>query len=158
MMSLLTKLEEKVYAAEAGISYPQFLVLVNVASSEPPVTQTTIARRIQRELNSVSMLVDRMERLGLVTKSRSEVDRRETHVALTPLGKKKLARAIEVGTALRERLGIAFSEEEAQEGIRLTTKLRNQILKELGQKPAPAQSERDTRQRIIDVFKRGGAE
>ena len=158
VQGLLTKLEEKVYATEAGVSYPQFLVLVTVASAEPPVSQTTIARRIQRELNSVSMIVDRMERLKLVTKTRSEVDRRETHVTLTPLGKEKLSRAVEVGGALRERLGSVFAEEELQESIRLSTKLRNQILKELGQKPTPAQDDRAVRQRIIEVFRRGGAE
>lgn len=157
VQGLLTKLEEKIYATEAGISYPQFLVLVTVASSEPPVSQTTIARRIQRELNSVSMIVDRMEKLGLVAKTRSQVDRRETHVTLTKTGREKLAKAVEVGGALRERLGSIFSEEELQDSIRLFTKLRNQILKELGQKPTAAQDERAVRQRIIEVFRKGGA-
>ena len=156
VQGLLTKLEEKVYAAEAEISYPQFLVLLTVASSEPPVSQTTIAKRIQRELNSVSMIVDRMESSGLLTKTRSRIDRRETHVTLTKLGKKKLAKAVQVGSALTERLASAYSKEELQDAIHLATKLKGQLFMELGQTPVPAREERDIKNRIIEVFKGGG--
>jgi DNA-binding MarR family transcriptional regulator len=87
MQSLLTKLEENAYAAQAGISYQQFLILITIEASEPPVNQTTVAKSIQRNLNSISMIIDRMERLGLVVRERSKEDRRETHLTLTSLGK-----------------------------------------------------------------------
>jgi DNA-binding MarR family transcriptional regulator len=157
MYGLLMKLEETTYAARGGVSYQQFLILITIESCDPPVTQTTIARRLLRQLNTISMIVDRMVRLGLVTKTRSEVDRREAHVAMTALGKEKLARAIRVGGALRERLGSTFSEEELQTCMRLITRLRTEVLKELGREPVPAKDERDARQRVIEVFKRGRA-
>ena len=154
MMGLLTKVEEAAYANQAGISYPQFLILITVEASEPPVSQTTISKRIQRNLNTISMIVDRMEKLGLVRRVRSEDDRRETHVSLTPLGKEKLAKAIEVGGALKQRLGSAFTEEEISDAMQLMAKFRNQVLKELGREPIPADSERPHRQRVIEVFKK----
>jgi len=153
-MGLLNKLEETTYANRAGISYPQFLILITVESSEPPVSQTTISKRIQRNLNTISMIVDRMEKLGLVRRVRSEDDRRETHVSLTPLGKEKLARAIEIGGALKERLGKTLTEEELQEAMRLMAKFRNQILKEMGREPIPLDAVSPHRQRVIEVFRK----
>jgi len=157
LQGLLTRLEEKTYALQAGVSYQQFLILVNVASSDPPVTQTTIAGRLQRNLNSISTMVDRMERQRLVTKSRSSEDRRETHVALTSRGKQALERGLKVGAELRARLGTGFSDQELDEAMRLVTKMRNRVRTELGQENVPPQVDRATRQRVIDLSKRASA-
>ena len=157
VMGLLTRLEERTYSRDAGVSYQQFLVLVTVEAADPPVTQTTIAKRLQRNLNTISMILDRMEKIGLVSRERSIVDRRESHVSLTKSGKAKLARALEVGGALRSRLGAGFSEEELQDSIRLITKLRNQVLKEFGKEPTEEGNERVARQKLLEVFKRGAA-
>jgi DNA-binding MarR family transcriptional regulator len=155
VQGLLTKLEETTYAAQAGISYQQYLILITVESSEPPVNQTTVAKAIQRNLNSISMIIDRMEKLGLVIRERSKDDRRETHLKLTALGRKKLAKAIEVGGALGERLGSALTEEDLQEGMRLMAKFRNQVLNEMGREPITLASERPVRKRVLDVLRRG---
>jgi DNA-binding MarR family transcriptional regulator len=155
LQGLLTKLEETTYATDAGISYQQFLVLITVESSEPPVNQTTVAKAIQRNLNSISMIIDRMEKLGLVTRERSKDDRRETHLIVTALGRKKLAKAIQVGVALEERLGSALNEQELEDGMRLMVKLRNQVLKEMGREPIALAIERPTRKRVLDVLRRG---
>lgn len=154
MMGLLTKVEETTYSNQAGISYPQFLILITVEASEPPVSQTTISKKIQRNLNTISMIVDRMEKLGLVRRVRSEDDRRETHVSLTPLGKEKLAKAIRVSAALKDRLSGALNSEELEEAARLMSKFRDQILKEMGREPVSPETSRDSRLRVIDVFKK----
>jgi DNA-binding MarR family transcriptional regulator len=150
---LLTKLEERTYSNRAGISYQQFLVLITIASFDPPVSQTMISRKIERNLNTISMAVDRMEKLGLVRRVRSEEDRREAHVSLTPLGNEKLAKAIEVGVALRERLCKTLTEVELQEAMRIMGKFRNQILKEMRREPVSPVAERAYRQRVIEVFR-----
>jgi len=151
---LLTRLEERVYFSQAGVSYQQYLILVNVASSDPPVTQTAIAERLQRNLNSISTMVDRMARQGLVTKSRSTEDRRETHVALTARGKEAMEKALKVGAKLRARLGAGFTDTELQAGMRLLTKTRDRVRAELGQETVSPQVDRATRQRIIDLSRR----
>jgi DNA-binding MarR family transcriptional regulator len=155
LWGFLTKLEETTYASQAGISYQQALILITVESSEPPVTETTISKGIQRNLNSVSMMIDRMEKLGLVKRVRSEDDRRQVHISLTPLGRERLANAIEVGRALNERLGSALSEEELQETMRIMAKLRNQTLKEMGRESIPSDSEDPNWERVIELFKKG---
>ncbi len=155
MQGLLTRLEETTYSTRAGISFQQYLILITIEASEPPVNQTTVAKAIQRNLNSISMIIDRMEKLGLVTRERSKDDRRETHLTLTAQGRKKLAKAIEVGADLGERLGSALTDQELQESMRLMTKLRNQVLKEMGREPIALASERPVRKRVLDVLKRG---
>jgi DNA-binding MarR family transcriptional regulator len=154
VLGLLTKLEETTYASKADVSYQQFLILVTVESSDPPVSQTTIARAIQRNLNSISMIVDRMEKQGLVNRIRSKEDRRETHVSLTDLGHRKLIKAIEVGIPLRERLGSVFTDEELTEWTRLMGKLKTQILKEMGREAPSAGVERASTQRVLSTLKR----
>jgi DNA-binding MarR family transcriptional regulator len=150
---LLTKLQERTYSNRAGISYQQFLVLITIESCDPPVTQTMISKKIERNLNTISMAVDRMEKLGLVRRVRSEEDRREAHVSLTPLGKEKLARAIEVGGALKERLCKTLTEVELQEAMGIMAKFRNQILKEMRREPVSLDAGRAYRQRVIEVFR-----
>ena len=150
---LLTKLEETTYSRRAGISYQQYLVLITVESSEPPVSQTMISKSIQRNLNTISMMIDRMEKLGLVRRIRSEKDRREAHVSLTPLGKEKLAKAIEVGVALKERLCKTLTEVELREAVGIMGKFSNQILQEMRREPVSPVAERAYRQRVIEVFR-----
>lgn len=152
VMGLLSRLEERTYSRDAGVSYQQFLILVTIASADPPVTQTTIANRLQRNLNSISMMVDRMERLGLVRRERSTIDRRETHVSVTSEGKARLEGALEVGRGLRDRLGGIFSETDMQDAMRLMTKLRNQVMMELGKEPMEPGTEREIRQKITELF------
>jgi DNA-binding MarR family transcriptional regulator len=151
---LLTKLEEGNYSSKAGLSYPQFLILITIEASEPPVTETDVADSIQRNLNTVSMMLDRMEKAGLVKRERSGKDRREVHVSLTPVGKNKLGKGIDVGGALSERLGSAFSAEEIEKAMLLMGKLRNQLLKEMGREPIPIEDRRPLRESVIEVFRK----
>jgi len=51
-------------------------------------------------------------------------------------------------------LGSAFTEDEISDAMELMAKFRNQVLKELGREPIPADSERPHRQRVIEVFKK----
>ena len=154
MEALLTKLEETTYSSKAGLSYPQFLILITIEASEPPVTETDISDAIQRNLNTVSMMLDRMEKAGLVKRKRSAKDRREMQVSLTAEGKNKLGKGIEVGGALRERLGSAFSSEEIETATLLMGKLRNQLLKEMGRDPIPTGAKRPLRDSVIEVFRK----
>ena len=152
---LLMKLEERTYFNEASISFPQFLILMTVESSPPPVSQTTIARAINRGLNSVSMIIDRMEKQGLVVRTRSEEDRRESHITVTPQGKTALAGAIKVGGTLRERLGKSFEAEELEEWTRLLNKLKREIEKELGYKPMDEIEESASKKQLVNLYRKG---
>lgn len=68
---------------EHGLTMEQYLVLMTVKHHDPPVSITTIAQRLQRSTNSVSMIVDRMVKASLLKRVRDRSDRRVVNVSLT---------------------------------------------------------------------------
>ena len=72
---------------ELGITYPQYLVLMVLWENDnQPVND--IAHRLVLETNTVTPLLQRMEKLGLVSRKKGEQDKRQQIVSLTPKGKK----------------------------------------------------------------------
>jgi DNA-binding MarR family transcriptional regulator len=68
---------------EQGLTMEQYVVLSIIKHSDPPVTITDVARLAERSTNSVSMLVDRMVKAGLLRRVRDKKDRRVVNVFLT---------------------------------------------------------------------------
>ena len=69
-----------------GITYPQYLVLMVLWEKDnQPVND--IARRLLLETNTVTPLLQRMEKLGIVSRKKGEQDKRQQIVSLTPKGK-----------------------------------------------------------------------
>ena len=70
-----------------GITYPQYLVLMVLWEKDnQPVND--IAHRLMLETNTVTPLLQRMEKLGIVNRKKGEQDKRQQIVSLTPKGKK----------------------------------------------------------------------
>ena len=139
--SLLTRYSDRVLNSGASLSYQQFLVLLTIASLTPPVSQTDLAKKIQRELNSVSMIIDRMEASGLVIRTRSILDRRAVHLKITRTGRKLLEQGITVNETLISKLTGVMSDKEVETVVRLLTKLQEQIIKELGEGKSGSQKD-----------------
>ena len=71
---------------ELGITYPQYLVLLVLWEQDSqPVND--IAHRLLLETNTVTPLLQRMEKLGLVVRQRGTADKRQQIVTLTEKGK-----------------------------------------------------------------------
>ena len=68
---------------EHGLTMEQYLVLVTVKYSDAPIRITDIANWLERSTNSVTMIVDRMVRAGLLRRVRDRRDRRTVNVFLT---------------------------------------------------------------------------
>jgi len=68
------------------ITTEQYEVLVSVKYLGDRVNITDIAKWLRRSTNSVSMIVDRMVKVGLVTRKRDRSDRRVVYVAITSKG------------------------------------------------------------------------
>jgi DNA-binding MarR family transcriptional regulator len=68
---------------EQGLTMEQYLVLVNIKYHDAPVRITDVARWLERSTNSVSMIVDRMVKSGLLRRVRDRSDRRVVNVFLT---------------------------------------------------------------------------
>ena len=71
---------------ELGITYPQYLVLMVLWEQDSqPVND--IAHRLLLETNTVTPLLQRMEKLGIVSRKKGEQDKRQQIVSLTQKGK-----------------------------------------------------------------------
>lgn len=71
--------------APKGIGYGQFPVL-QCLWEEDGLTQKELSQRVRIEAPTMVRTLDRMEREGLVTRVRSETDRRQIHIQLTKKG------------------------------------------------------------------------
>lgn len=73
------------YFEPLGITYPQYLVLLVLwEKDQQPVND--IAKRLHLETNTVTPLLQRMEKAGFVVRKRGEKDTRQRIVSLTPKG------------------------------------------------------------------------
>ena len=69
-----------------GITYPQYLVLMVLWEQDSqPVND--IAHRLLLETSTVTPLLQRMERLGLIARKKGEQDKRQQIVSLTEKGR-----------------------------------------------------------------------
>ena len=128
---LLLKCEDATHA-EFGLSQQQFMVLLTVeVLSNPFVKISDVARKLKRNSNSISMIVDRMEKSGLVERVRDLQDRRSVHLFLTEKGKEKLYQSSKVSWNLIIRLTSCFSDEELETFASLVEKLREKAFLEL---------------------------
>ena len=72
--------------SEQGLTYPQYLVLLVLWEKDAqPVND--IAKRLLLETNTVTPLLQRMEKGGILIRSKGRKDARQMIVSLTPKGK-----------------------------------------------------------------------
>lgn len=107
----LARCEDSVFG-EYGLTTEQFTVLAAVKSSGGPLRPVDLALAMERSPNSVSMLVDRMVKAGLVRRTRDRKDRRAVKVTLTSKGEKALEPASPAGWELVQKILSPLSEKE----------------------------------------------
>ncbi|MBR7154505.1 MAG: MarR family transcriptional regulator [Paludibacteraceae bacterium] len=91
------------YFEPLGITYPQYLVLLVLWEKDhQPVND--IAHLLHLETNTVTPLLQRMEKQGLVTRKRGKEDTRQRIVSLTPQGKALEEKAQEIPECLLQQL------------------------------------------------------
>jgi DNA-binding MarR family transcriptional regulator len=69
--------------AEYRLTMEQYLVLTTIKYHDPPMRITDVANWLERSTNSVTMIVDRMVKAGLLRRVRDRRDRRTVNVFLT---------------------------------------------------------------------------
>jgi DNA-binding MarR family transcriptional regulator len=129
--SLLVKYADVKLLEETGISYQQFLVLLMMDRIGKAATGTQIADMLDRNPNTLSMIIDRMTEGGLVKRVRDLEDRRCVRIVMTPKGKNKLAKTIDSGWSIIEQLGEPFTKDELRTFTALTEKLLKQTYRVL---------------------------
>jgi DNA-binding MarR family transcriptional regulator len=92
--------------ARHGLDRASFDVLATLRRSGPPhqLTPADLMRSSMVTSGAITQRLDRLEERGLVTRSRSPVDGRSSHVTLTPKGREVLDAALPDHLATEERL------------------------------------------------------
>lgn len=110
------------YFDKLGITYPQYLVLLVLwEKDQQPVND--IAKRLHLETNTVTPLLQRMEKAGLVTRVKGEIDTRQRIVCLTDEGKRMEETAKDIPNQLGSEVVKHVSVEELKEIIPALDKL-----------------------------------
>lgn len=94
---------------ELGITYPQYLVLSVLWTSEAPRTVGSIGGDLSLDSSTLTPLLKRLEAAGLVLRQRNPEDERQVRVALTPAGQALRARAAHIPACIAERTGLDAS-------------------------------------------------
>jgi DNA-binding MarR family transcriptional regulator len=81
-------------ASQFGLTGPQ-LTVVKLLESFENLSLSSLSERIRAQNSTVTGIIDRMEREGLVRRVRSTTDRRVVHISLSEKGQ-KLAKQIQV--------------------------------------------------------------
>ena len=84
-----TDLQSQQLSRQSGLTVPQLLVMQAIAKEGSPST-STLARHIVVSQATVTRIIDRLERDGLVNRERSTKDKRVVNVRLTDAGHAKL--------------------------------------------------------------------
>jgi DNA-binding MarR family transcriptional regulator len=129
--TLLSRCQDQLYG-EHDLTTEQHTLLMAVKQIGAPVRITDIARWLDRTPNSVSMLVDRMVKAGLVKRVRDRKDRRTVFISMTPKAEKAYAPATAAGWSLIQDLLSPLSNEDKRTLTRLLGLLRDQAYDNLG--------------------------
>ena len=89
-----TDLQSQQLSRQSGLTVPQLLVMQAIAKEGSPST-STVARHIVVSQATVTRIIDRLERDGVVKREKSSKDRRVVNVSLTDTGIIKLDAAPE---------------------------------------------------------------
>ena len=87
------------YLDPLGITYPQYLVLLVLWEQDnQPVCD--IAKRLMLDTNTVTPLLQRMEKIGLLKRTKGKGDARQRIVTLTPKGQEMQNEAVRIPQCL----------------------------------------------------------
>ena len=113
-----------------GITYTQYLAMM-VLWKQDGILLQDIANGLQIDQATATPLVQRLEKLGLVTRNRSIQDERKVQVFLTPKGKSLYKTALTVPSSVGCAIGV--DNKKAKELIAEMNQIKNFIAKKNNQ-------------------------
>ena len=117
------------YLDPLSITYPQYLVLLVLwEQDKQPVCD--IGKRLMLDTNTMTPLLQRMEKAGLITRTRGKEDTRQRIVALTKQGRALYEQAQYIPENMRKAVRMPESElEEILQAVPLLDKLIEELKK-----------------------------
>ena len=126
----VSKSEEAVLAKE-GMTLQQYKVLLAIKHINNPVTPTAVAHWLDLNTNSISLIIDRMEKDRLVKRVRDFKDRRMVRLVITKEGKEIYERATGPSWDCMKRVMSCLSVEEMSTFAQLMERLGESACEEL---------------------------
>jgi MarR family transcriptional regulator, organic hydroperoxide resistance regulator len=153
--NLLYKCEEVMFS-KVGLTPQKYMVLMAIRLIEDAATVSDVAQWLDRNTNSISLIVDRMKKEGLITRSRSLGDRRTVRLSLTQKGQEKLDQASVPGWDLVQEMISPLSEKELNTFADLLEPIRKKAFEYLN----PGKTMKEVRindiEKVAQFFKRTG--
>ena len=127
-------------ARQYGLTGPQ-LTVVKILETLDPLSLSSLSDRIKARNSTVTGIIDRMERDGLVRRERSEADRRIVLIRLTRKGR-KLAETIEVEPLALFRQALEdLPDKDLKELFRILMQFQQRVRRALAEAPGGAGKE-----------------
>ncbi len=117
------------------LTYSQWIMLQALTMAGSPMSPTELNRYLTIEGTSISVVIDNLEKRGLVMRRRSQVDRRVVNVYLTERGYELLKQVNQQINRLIEEVYGRLSASERKDLVRLSRKVRDESIRKIGGNP-----------------------
>ena len=112
--------------SNVGLTPEQFL-LIDLLWNNGPMSQQKMADSMQKDKNSITKLVDALEKKGLVERCKDPNDRRSNTLVLTKKAENMKSGAKEAGISMLDKVLDGISEEELKAFLDTLGKLTNNM-------------------------------
>ena len=129
--NLVARCEDQVFSKH-GLTTERHAVLMAIRQIAGPVRPTDVARWLDLSVNSVSMIIDRMVKAGLVKRARDRKDRRTVFLTATEKAEKAYVKASAAGWELIQEILTPLSDKDKRSLIKLLETLRDKTYDYLG--------------------------
>jgi DNA-binding MarR family transcriptional regulator len=129
--NLVSRCEDQVFSKH-GLTTERHAVLMVIRHIDGPVRPTDVARWLDLSVNSVSMIIDRMVKAGLVKRVRDRKDRRTVFLTMTSKAEKAYVVASVAGWELIQEILAPLSDKDKRNLIKLLETLRDKTYDYLG--------------------------
>ena len=153
--NLILKCEDQVFS-EYKLTTEKHAVLMAIKHINGPVRITDIARWLDRSVNSVSMIIDRMVKAGLVRRTRDRKDRRTVFVTITDKAEKGYILATAAGWELIQEILSSLSDEDKRSLIKPLETLRDKMYDYLDSGGVVEEVKRDETENMAQFMKLAG--
>ena len=110
--------------AKVKLTPQQFSVLAAIRNIGDPVLPTDVAKWLDRNTNTITLIIDRMEKDNMVERIRDLKDRRALRLVITPKGQKLFEQAIKPSRELPKVILSALTDDELKKFIMILEKIR----------------------------------
>jgi DNA-binding MarR family transcriptional regulator len=136
-----------------GLTSEQLQVLASI-KSRGPLRPSDLASILERTPNSMSMLIDRMVKAGLVRRTRDRKDRRVVTVSLTEKGKTAVEPAVPAGWEFAHEVLSTLSDDEQRDLASLLERVKCELDSHLDPERDKAEILRKSFTNDPDLYKR----